>query len=145
MGRLYGSGTLIMGFDEIFPQEKQVVHLRFLVYEKLCRYLRRLFSANFFFNFKRLPVDSWLRGYKRFNRLSDDFHFNDDFTHCCCCRSQECARKKSSNERLMIFSMHQNLSSTCQKRGKKTANEKRVIQIPIKMFNHSSEEEWSSM
>ena len=48
---------------------------------------------------ERLPVDSWLTGYNRFNRLTDDFHFNDDFTHCCCCWSQESARKKALNER----------------------------------------------
>ena len=109
MGRFYCSETLIMGFDEIFLQEKQVVQLRFLVYERLCRYFRRLFSANFFFHFKRLPVDSWLTSYKGFNRITDDFHFNDDFTHCCCCWSWESARKKYLNGRLMIFSMHEKL------------------------------------
>ena len=51
IGSLYCSETLIMGFDEIFLQEKQVVQLRFLVYERLCRYFRCLFSANFFFHF----------------------------------------------------------------------------------------------
>ena len=110
MGRLYCSETLKMGFDEMFPQKKQVVQLRFFVCEILCRYSHRLFSANFFFHFKRLPVDSWLTGYNRFNRLTDDFHFNDDFTHCCCCWSRESACKKSLNERLKIFSMLQNLS-----------------------------------